>query len=111
MNFARMDREKVRKLLAHGIMHLRFCITLYREQMRGGRYFLHEHPEFAKSWGLSEMVQLLQHPDVIRTRGDMCAHGMKAPDAAGEGFVLKPTGWATNSPHIAAEVPTRCSNR
>ena len=111
MNFGRMDRAKVQELLAHGIMHLRFCISLYREQMRGGRYFLHEHPDFAKSWGLAEMVQLLQRPDVIRTSGDMCAHGMKATDAAGEGLVLKPTGWATNSPYIAAEVSARCSSR
>ena len=30
MNFSRMDREAVRRLLAHGIMHLKFCIILYR---------------------------------------------------------------------------------
>ena len=57
------------------------------------------------------MVQLLQLPSVIRTRGDMCQRGMAARDSGGEGLVLKPTGWATNSPYIAAEVAARCSNR
>ena len=32
------------------IQHLEFCIELYREQIRGGRYFVHEHPAYASSW-------------------------------------------------------------
>ena len=32
------------------IEHLAFCVDLYREQMRHGRYFLHEHPAYASSW-------------------------------------------------------------
>ena len=32
------------------IMHLEFCLELYREQVKNGRYFLHEHPAYASSW-------------------------------------------------------------
>ncbi len=57
------------------------------------------------------MIQLLAYPNVIRTKGHMCAYGMKSQDAEGEGQVLKPTGWATNSPYIAEQVSKLCSNR
>ena len=30
--------------------HLEFCAELYREQIKGGRYFLHEHPAYATSY-------------------------------------------------------------
>ena len=29
------------------IMHLEFCMDLYREQLKHGRYFVHEHPAYA----------------------------------------------------------------
>ena len=30
--------------------HIRFCIELYKLQMKGRRFFLHEHPHAATSW-------------------------------------------------------------
>ncbi len=57
------------------------------------------------------MVQLLMRPDVIRTKGHMCAYGMKSKDGHGEGLVKEPTGWTTNSPYIAEQVSASCSNR
>ena len=32
------------------VQHLSFCVELYREQLKHGRYFLHEHPAYASSW-------------------------------------------------------------
>ena len=32
------------------VEHRAFCVELYREQMRNGRYLLHEHPAYATSW-------------------------------------------------------------
>ena len=32
-------------------LHLRFTMELYRVQVEGGRYFVHEHPAYAGSWG------------------------------------------------------------
>ena len=57
------------------------------------------------------MQKLLAMQGVTRTRGDMCAHGMQATDEKGTALVLKPIGWATNSPYIAEEVSARCSNK
>ena len=30
--------------LKRAIMHLEFCVSFYREHLRNGRYFMHEHP-------------------------------------------------------------------
>ena len=39
--------------------HLKFCVELYREQTKGGRYFLHEHPAYAPSWQTDVIEKLL----------------------------------------------------
>ena len=41
------------------VMHLEFCIKLYREQLRNNRYFLHEHPAHASSWQEDAMRGLM----------------------------------------------------
>ena len=66
--------EEKKRLLARAMKHVHFCITLYWEQLKNCRYFLHEYPNTATSGKLPEMVQLLMHPDVIRTTGHMCAY-------------------------------------
>ncbi len=103
--------EEKKRLLARATKHVHFCITLYWERFQNGRYFLHQHPDSATSWQRPAMIQLLMHPDVIRTEGHMCTYGMKFKDAKEEGVVMKPTGWATNSPYIAEQVSVLSSNR
>jgi len=39
--------------LKQGMRHLRLCCEIYEHQMRHGRYFVHEHPWSADSWGTS----------------------------------------------------------
>ena len=56
------------------------------------------------------MQNLANFPGNYLVRGDMCPHGMTAQDEHGEGLVLKPTGWMTNSWFIAEEVGVRCDN-
>ncbi len=84
--------EQKKQLLARAIRHIRSCVSLYWEELKNGRYFLHEHPASAKSWQLPEMIQLLTHPGVVKVVGHMCAYGMKSTDEKGEGLVKKPTG-------------------
>ncbi len=97
------DLEQKKRTLLNSIMHVKFCIELCIEQMENGRrYFCFEHPASATSWKLPEMV-------VMRVVGHMCVHGMKSKDEQGEGLVLKPIGWATNSPYIARELSVRCT--
>ena len=50
MNYPKMDPQKVRRLIDEGLVHLRFCCSLYRQQMAKGKYFVHEHPASALSW-------------------------------------------------------------
>ncbi len=103
--------ERKKLLLVRAIKHIRFCVSLYWEQIKNGRYSLHEHPASANSWKLPEIIQLLTYPGVVKVVGHLCAYGMKSTDDQGEGLVKKPTGWMTNSPYIAEQVSALCSNR
>ena len=42
------------------VEHLAFSVELYREQMRHGRYFVHEHPAYATSWQEEVIKNLLE---------------------------------------------------
>ena len=35
--------------------HMKFVVKIYRMQLEAGRWFLHEHPARATSWGLREI--------------------------------------------------------
>ena len=52
------EHEKRRRRAAADI-HLNFVVELYRQQMAGGRYFLHEHPAYAQSWQVKSIAELL----------------------------------------------------
>ena len=49
MNNKTMNLVTVAAELQRAVMHIEFCVTLYREQLTDGRYFLHEHPAHASS--------------------------------------------------------------
>ena len=89
-------------------VHLAFCVKIYRTQMSEGRYFLHEHPLGAGSWKEENISELMRDDRVVRVRTDMCAFGMKSSDEQGEGPVLKPTGFMTNSMEVAKALDKRC---
>ena len=59
-----------------GLSHLEYAVRLYWEQISRGRFFLHEHPATATSWGLSMVKELERHPGVQVVTGDMCRWGM-----------------------------------
>ena len=84
-------------LKRRGIKHLEFCCNIYLEQVRGGRYFVHEHPLTATSWQVECMDKLRKMPMVYTAEGHMCAYGMTSADQRGPGFVKKPTRFLTNS--------------
>ena len=46
------DSERWRALAREGMQHLTFVCELYKKQIDGERFFLHEHPAQARSWGL-----------------------------------------------------------
>ena len=38
--------------------HMKFAVKMYRVQLEGGRYFVHEHPAGATSWRLPVIRKL-----------------------------------------------------
>ena len=93
-------REKERALV-----HLNFCIDLYREQHKHGRYFVHEHPASATSWQTEKMESLSSETGVLKATCDQCQYGMEDLDG---NPIKKPTTFLTNSPEIAAQLKKRC---
>ena len=66
------DPEAMRRAKTAAILHLDFVCSLYQEQLDGGRYFLHEHPQYATSWSEPSVTKLLERNDVERVYGDQC---------------------------------------
>ena len=77
-NDLRRDPEIVRKEKLQARMHLKFVVTLYREQLDSGRYFLRENPSVAGSWSESCMERLAADPRVCRVNADQCQYGSEA---------------------------------
>eukprot|EP00973_Karenia_brevis_P070567 9809664-Karenia_brevis.AAC.1 len=85
------------------IVHLNFCMQLYKIQINAGRHILHEHPLSATSWQLPSVEEVMRQYGVISTYVNMCAYGMKFTDHDGTSPVYKPTKFMTNSPAIAVK--------
>ena len=92
------------------VRHMEFVAKLYKLQMDGGRYFLHEHPKNASSWTLKCMKEVIQELGVYRVEADMCRFGLTATDTMGEGLVKKPTSFLTNSLCVANAIGLKCNN-
>ena len=89
---------------------MKFVVTLYEEQVDGGRYFLHEHPLYADSRELECVRKLSNTPEVQRVHGDQCQFGAQIRSGQFKGSpTKKPTGFLTNSPKLAEVLARRCS--
>ena len=60
LNDARRDPEVVRREGVQAMVHLRFVVTLYREQVENGRYLSREHPQWATSLSTEPIKVLLE---------------------------------------------------
>ena len=85
-----------------------FCVQLYEDQIKAGRYFVHEHPRTAASWHVECMRRLAKHPLVMRVDADLCAFGLMSRDMHGAAPAKKPTTFLTNSVSIRAQLNRRC---
>ncbi len=90
--------------------HSALCVELYLEQLKAGRYFLHEQPRGAKTWQFPDIRRLMEEPGVHLVTGHICRRGMMSEDREGPGRVLKPTGWLGNAEEVLEEVAVKCSN-
>ena len=82
-----------------------FCCQLYREQVKNGRCFLHEHPAYATSWQEAVIQRTLSETGVETATCDQCQYG--CADAQGNP-IKKPTMFMTNAPELAKRLRTRC---
>ena len=97
------DNELVGQLVKAKV-HLDFVVSLYREQIDGGRLLIHEHPLHAASWMEKSIRELMHMPGVSRTHGDQCQYGAEVRRGKHRGLpVKKPTGWPSNSQKVLAE--------
>lgn len=110
INYGRMDKTEVAQRLEHVRRHLKFCAKLYKMQIDGGRYFLHEHLQSATSWGEDCIKKLLQEQGVQRVIGDQCMYGLKSKEGGRIGAARKSIGFLTNSPCVAKRLSKRCPN-
>ena len=106
LNSKHWDPLEFQKALKAAKEHLKFCLELYRLQIAGGRYFLHEHPSSASSWNLPEMISFIAQFDVDTVVGDMCAHGMVLEGRP----VRKSTRWLSNCPALLQALGKQCTN-
>ena len=84
LNNSKRDPEIVAKELAQATAHILFCFEMYEIQRRSGRYFAHEYPSSASSWGLPVVLEMLLQEKVELIEIDMCDIGMTAKDELGE---------------------------
>ena len=104
-DLAGMERARLQ-----AIVHMQFVAELYAEQIQGGRYFLHEHPDGASSWELPCVMELSKMPNVQRIVGDQCMYGAQIQSGADRGEpIKKPTGFLTNSDALARTLNVRCT--
>ena len=99
------EREKAKQ-------HVNFCCSLYGYQIDQGRHFVHEHPWSARSWALTSIQPLLNHPAVQLTQTHMCRFLMETHihHKDGEkGLVKKPTGFMSSSRCIIQELDRKCT--
>ncbi len=102
----------IRVARRQALVHLDFAVSLYTDQVQGGRYFLHEHPRGASSWKVPSMEELRKIPGVELTTGDQCQYGAEASSGPQRGSpVMKPTGFLSNAPCLLQELERRCSGR
>ena len=68
------DPEAVKGEIKGAKQHLEFCVELYREQAKAGRYVLHEHAAYASSWQTDSMESIMKDEGLVKTTADLCQY-------------------------------------
>ena len=104
------DPETCKRERIKACVRLDFVMELYQEQMDGGRFFLHEHPQGSASWEEASVQKLLEIEGVRRVQADQCQYNSEVKFGMHKGLpVKKPTGFLSNAPHLLARLEKRCS--
>ena len=112
LNQLRRSPEICRRERVKARLHLDFVMELYKEQVAGGRFFLHEHPDSAGSWEEACCKEVLELPDVSRVVADQCQYDNRVTFGLQKGMpVKKPTGFMSNAPELLEKLRARCLGR
>ena len=103
------DTAEKRRKWKEGCRHIRFMTQIYAYQMEAGRWFLHEHPAQATSWGRREVMELQQANGIITCTADQCMYGLQTTVREKElAPARKRTKFMTNSVCLADELRRKC---
>ena len=87
---------------------LHVAVDVQEEQIRAGRYLLHEHPLGASPWLDPRMTALQKTKGVFTVSSPMCCFQAKIETRDGSRnvtkFVYKPTKWVTNSTGVGGSL-------
>ena len=72
----RKDSEEWNARREEADTFMKFMCQVYEEQVKNGRYFIHEHPAGASSWQLECIQSLGNMNEVGFVTLDMCAYGL-----------------------------------
>ena len=112
LNATRRDPEVVKQDLRMARAHLDFVVQLYREQIDGGRFFLHEHPDGASSWKEDVIQDILKVPGVCHTTADQCQYGQEVQHGEFRGQpIRKRTGFMSNAPCLLKRLSKKCESQ
>ena len=102
--WSQAKEQKMRKARRH----LEFVCELYREQLRAGWWFLHEHPAAASSWKEQCILGMMRNPHVSTVVGDQCRFGLRNTSGDGASWARKRTRFMSNAPEILRELGGLC---
>ena len=107
---AKRDPAVVKAELDAARVHLEFCMSLYLLQMRGNRFFVHEHPQDADSWTEDSVTRIAAMKGVDMASVDMCVYGMRVDTGPLQGPARKRTCIMSNSREVLKRVASVCPN-
>ena len=117
MNYPKINKGRVRTLIAEGRVHFNCVCSLYRRQVERGKLDLHQHPATALSWKEDVIDSLARHPLAHVVVGHQSQYGLVTPSAADKTKMLlhrllhRPTRFLTNSKVMADQLCKKCPGK
>ena len=105
LNAQKRSPSEVTRDHVRAMVHMKFVCQLYEDQVKAGRYFIHEHPGSATSWTEDCIVQVRQLPGVDVSEIDQCQYDQTSKNGSP---VRKHTRWMSNSPEVLKKLGKRC---
>lgn len=97
-NIKKMAPDTLKERWAEAETLLSFAMLLCSQQVAASRTFVHEHPRYAKSWAVKEVIAVEQLPGVQRVSFDQCRFGLEGP-VSGQA-IRKSTSFLTNNDKV-----------